>query len=41
MARKMGIPVLEKNLTVSMIQLAQECFLTNSLMGIKSFKLIS
>jgi branched-subunit amino acid aminotransferase/4-amino-4-deoxychorismate lyase len=38
-AQKMGVPVLEKNLTVPMIKTAQERFLTNSLIGLKSFQL--
>ena len=37
-ARKMKIPVLEENLTVSMIKGAEEAFLTNSLFGIKPIK---
>ena len=38
-AQRMGIPVLQKNLTPAMIQLAQEVFLTNSLIGIRPVKL--
>jgi branched-chain amino acid aminotransferase len=40
-AKRIGITVVEKNLTPSMIQEASEIFLTNSLMGIKAIKVMS
>jgi len=40
-AKKMGVKVLERNLTVADIRSAQEVFVTNSLIGIKPIKLSS
>ncbi len=36
--RKLGLPVLEKNLTVSMVRTAPKAFLTNSLLGVQPFQ---
>ena len=39
LARKSGIPVLEQNITPAMLKSATAAFLTNSLLGIKPFRL--